>query len=76
MDEYKNNGGLSPLSAGLLGAALGAAAVFFSNKENRDKTERAFSEAGDWVKHTFEDLVGIGREKAARELERTGRKAK
>lgn len=68
MEEHKGNGGLSPLSAGLIGAALGAAAVFFSDKENREKTERAFSEAGDWIKNTFEDLVGIGKEKVSRKM--------
>lgn len=37
----KENQGINPLGAAITGAALGAAAVALSKKENRDKLRRA-----------------------------------
>lgn len=48
--------GLSTVAAGVVGAAIGAAAMFLSDKENRDKIEEGVKDLGDQASKKFEEL--------------------
>lgn len=80
-DERKSGGVLTAIVAGIFGAAAGAAAVFFSNKSNRDNVEKSMDslvkkgkkEAAK-LHESLDDLSADAREKLARELEKTSKK--
>ncbi len=58
-DQNKNNGMGGAVTAGIAGAALGAAAVLLSNKDNRDKIKEKFND----VKQTGEDKLNMAKTK-------------
>ena len=53
MSKNKNNKGLLPF---LVGMVAGAAAVFFSKEENREKTKQALDETAKKAKKVKEDV--------------------
>jgi gas vesicle protein len=68
--------GMSPLGAALVGAAVGAAAVIFAKKENRDKVTQAFEDVktnGEKklkeIGSKAEEVAEEGREKLSETLE-------
>lgn len=67
-DADKAKGGLSTFAAGLIGAAMGAAAVFFADRKNRDKVEKAFNDVGDMARSEFDRIVGKGKEKVRQKI--------
>jgi gas vesicle protein len=74
--DYRNNG-ISPLTAALVGAAVGAVAVALSSRETREKLAAKLNEMSekahegiDEAKMKADDLKRTGKAKVARELEK------
>lgn len=60
MADYERKGNMGSFAAGLLGAVIGAvgsaAAIFLSNKENRQKAQRKFENLKDKGMKAFHDI--------------------
>lgn len=66
--RYETGGG-NVLGVAILSALAGAAAVFFSDKKNRERVKEKASKLIDDGKNTLEDAEETTRKKASKKLE-------
>ena len=80
-DTSKAKAGMGAFAAGLIGAAMGAAAVYFADRKNREKVQRTVNDLVNFGKEEINCLRGPvkgleekGKQKVTQELEKAKEK--
>jgi gas vesicle protein len=76
-DSKKKSGGVATaLGAAVVGAALGAAVTYLSDKQKRDQVAKKLNDATNTAKNKTTDLLSKAADSAGSALEDAGKKVK